>query len=144
MYPSTAIDINTESGTARIAYAPEPTQLPSTIKDWELVYVRSACQPLDVDLTHQIALVEMRSCAANIKEANLQSVGAEHILLFDTGIDCDCLYLENWEMSRATLQAEDGQKTCRWSKGRTPRHRDGTRPGVRGRAQQVCRHREFF
>ncbi|KAB5529010.1 minor extracellular protease vpr [Coniochaeta sp. 2T2.1] len=83
---------------------------PDMFPDWELVYIGTACEALDMDLSSKIPLVEISFCSAYIKERNLLAAGAEHVLLFHALNECDdCVLIEDWTMSHAFLADSDGQ-----------------------------------
>ncbi|KAH7349710.1 serine endopeptidase [Plectosphaerella cucumerina] len=93
VYPLAAFDVTFEpNNTSRFGYLPATEAFPSSVRNWPVIPLTldttvpdDACSPFPAgspDLSQAVALVRRGTCSFTVKQANLEALGARHILIY--------------------------------------------------------------
>ncbi|KAF6796384.1 subtilase [Colletotrichum sojae] len=116
---TTTFNVKNQTSTSKIGYIPSVLYFPESVVGWPIVPLSldvnataEACEPYPEgshNLTGVIALVRRGGCDAMTKQANLNALGAEYILVYNDANPLVRLYTDNYWSAMAMIERHSGE-----------------------------------
>ncbi|KAJ0281512.1 hypothetical protein CBS470a_008261 [Colletotrichum nupharicola] len=111
--------LRNETSSSRIGYIPSVLYFPESVAGWPIVPLgidtnatAEACEPYPEgshNLTGVIALVRRGGCDAMTKQANLNAMGAQYILIYNNESPLAQLYTDDYQSALAVIERHSGE-----------------------------------
>ncbi|KAJ0383579.1 hypothetical protein COL922a_010196 [Colletotrichum nupharicola] len=111
--------LRNETSSSRIGYIPSLLYFPESVAGWPIVPLgldtnatAEACEPYPEgshNLTGVIALVRRGGCDAMTKQANLNAMGAQYILIYNNESPLAQLYTDDYQSALAVIERHSGE-----------------------------------
>lgn len=112
-------NINNQTSTSRIGYIPSVLYFQESVAGWPIVPLSfdtnataEACEPYPegaFNLTGVIPLIRRGTCDAMQKQANLNALGAQYILIYNDERPLAQLYTDNYQSAIGVIEARSGE-----------------------------------
>nr|XP_036587162.1 Minor extracellular protease vpr 7 [Colletotrichum truncatum]KAF6797893.1 Minor extracellular protease vpr 7 [Colletotrichum truncatum] len=112
-------NLKNQTSTSKIGYIPSVLYFPETVVSWPIIPLSldtnataDACEPYPEgyrNLTGAIALVRRGGCDAMTKQANLQALGAQYILIYNDENPLVRFYTDDYQSAIAMIEKHSGE-----------------------------------